>query len=250
MFHLHGKGVLLTGATGGIGSAIAEVFVAAGARVVLSSADNDRLHTLCNDLCSNVGSSVAFPIVCDLYDPEQLKMLYSSAEKLLNQVDVLICNAGIVRDNLAIRMKQKEWDDVLAIDLTSVFKLNQEAMKRMMRQKYGRIINISSIVSYTGNFGQANYAAAKAGMVGMSKSIAQEGATRNVTVNCIAPGFIDTPMTANLSDNVKDAILAKIPMGRMGTAREVAEVALFIASSSSSYITGSTIHVNGGMYML
>lgn len=246
MFDLRGRNVLLTGATGGIGVAIADVFIRAGARIALSSADIDILSAMCDRL----GREFVVPVQCDLFDFSQLDVLYDNSETALGgEIDILICNAGIIRDNLMMRMKQEEWDDVLKVNLTSVFKLNQRAIRKMLSRRYGRIINISSIIGYTGNIGQANYAAAKAGMIGMSKSLAQECASRNITVNCIAPGFIDTPMTAKLSTDVKNTILAKIPMNRMGTPSEVAHAALFLASSESSYITGSVIHVNGGMYM-
>jgi 3-oxoacyl-[acyl-carrier protein] reductase len=246
MFDLTNKKVLLTGATGGIGRAVLEVLITAGAHIVISGTDSKELE----DIVKQYGKDKIFSVICNLSDAAQVDQLYQQAEQLANQIDILICNAGITRDTLSIRMSDEMWNDVININLTSVFKLNREAMKKMIRQKSGRIINISSVVGYTGNAGQANYTAAKSGLLGMSKTFALESATRGVTVNCIAPGFIDTPMTKNLSTQAKEAILSRIPMNRMGTAKEVANAALFLASDESAYITGSTIHVNGGMFML
>ncbi len=246
MFNLEGKNALLTGATGGIGLSIAELLVASGAKVVLSSPDFEKLEQICDQF-----GNAAVPLYADLSNREEIEGLYAKAEKLIGMpIGVLICNAGIVKDSLAVRMKQYQWDEVIEINLTSIFRLNQDAVKCMMSQKWGRIINISSIIGYTGNAGQSNYAAAKAGLIGMSKSFAREYATYGITVNCVAPGFIDTPMTSGLSKEVKDNILGNIPMKRMGSAKEVANAVLFLASDESAYITGSTIHVNGGMLMV
>jgi 3-oxoacyl-[acyl-carrier protein] reductase len=239
---LTGKKVLLTGATGGIGQAILKSCVEAGATVVASGTRKELLEEICRQF-----SDKAIPITCNLTDQESIKNLVSSTVDRLGTIDILICNAGITKDNLSMRMKMDDWDDVINVNLTSTFLLNQLASKIMLKQKYGRVINISSIVAVTGNPGQANYVAAKAGMIGLTKSMADEFATRNITFNCIAPGFIDTPMTDKLNDSQKEEIAKKIPMQRMGTADEIAYGVLFLASDKSSYITGQTLHINGGM---
>ena len=247
MFDLSGKVVLLTGATGGIGKAIASVFLKAKAKVIATSTSLEKLKNFKKELGDH---DSIYPLVCDLGDNEQLENLFDNAESLgAGEVDILVCNAGITKDQLAVRMKEDDWYQVLNINLTSIFKLNQAALKKMMFRRSGRIINVSSVVAYTGNFGQANYTAAKAGIIGMSKSLALEVAKYSVTVNCIAPGFIDTSMTSDLSESIKEKIIANIPMGRIGKPEEVGAAALFLASDESSYVTGTTIHVNGGMYM-
>ncbi len=244
-FNLEGQSALITGASGGIGSAIAEVLVQSGAKVIATGTNPEKLRNLANKINSNK----LLTLTHDLSDSNELESLFTKAESMVEHIDILICNAGITYDNLSIRMKEEEWQKVIDLNLTTTFKLNQLAIKRMMRKKYGRIINISSIIAFTGNIGQANYAAAKAGMIGMSKSLALEVASRNITVNCIAPGFIDTPMTAVLKTEIKENLIKHIPMGRIGTPMEVAHSVLFLAAKESAYITGTTIHVNGGMYM-
>jgi len=245
MFDLSGENVLLTGATGGIGLAIAELFAKRGATIVVTGSNLERLQ----NLHQKIGDAV-IPIRCDLRDTGEVDTLYAKAEGLIGgAITILLCNAGITADNLALRMTTDEWQRVIDLNLTTTFKLNQSAIKKMMRSKYGRIVNISSVVACTGNIGQPNYSAAKAGMIAMSKSIALEVASRNITVNCIAPGFIDTPMTAGLNEEIRNTILARIPAKRFGTQEEVASAALFLSARESGYITGSTLHVNGGMYM-
>ena len=239
-----GKNVLLTGATGGIGQAILKSFIASGARVVASGTRIENLTELCNEYGEN-----AIPMPCDLRNHDAIKDLFASAQKQLGSIDILVCNAGINKDSFGMTMKIEAWEDVINVNLTSTFLLNQLASTAMLRSNYGRIINVASVVAVTGNPGQANYVASKAGMIGFSKSLAAEFATRNITINCIAPGFIESPMTEKLSDSVKENISKKIPMQRMGTAEEVAHGVLFLASEQSSYITGHTLHINGGMFM-
>ncbi|MCA0424696.1 MAG: 3-oxoacyl-[acyl-carrier-protein] reductase [Proteobacteria bacterium] len=242
MFDLTGKCALVTGASGGIGAAIAEALHAQGATVVLSGTRAEVLQTLADRLGSR-----AHVVTCNLADRASVEALVPAAEAAMGQVDILINNAGITRDNLFMRMKDEEWDSVLAVNLSAGFVLARAAIKGMMKRRYGRIIGITSVVGVTGNPGQANYSAAKAGMIGMTKSIAAEVASRNVTVNCIAPGFIETPMTDALNDKQKDAILGNVPAGRLGTSAEIAAAAVFLASSEAAYVTGQTLHVNGGM---
>ena len=206
------------------------------------------LEEMTSKLCSKRSDSAKF-LQCSLKDPKAADSLFDKAEELAGNIDLLVCNAGICRDNLSIRMKEEEWDEVLHLNLTATFKLNVSAIKKMMKRRYGRIVNISSIIGFTGNMGQANYAATKAGVVGMSKSLALESATRGITVNCIAPGFIDTPMTQSLKDEYREVLKTKIPMNRVGEPKEIASAVLFLLSEESSYITGQTIHVNGGMLM-
>lgn len=244
MFKLNGKTALVTGATGGIGKAIAKIFAAAGANMVLTGSRQSALDELSSVFENNIST-----IRCDLANPAEVKELFTNAEKAFGAVDILVCNAGICRDNLAIRMKDEEWEEVIQMNLSNTFKLNRDAIKSMMKRRYGRIINISSVIGITGNIGQANYAASKAGMIGMSKSLALETASRGITVNCIAPGFVDTPMTQNLSDKIKEAINTRIPIGRIGAPEEIAAAVLFLASCESSYITGATLNINGGMLM-
>jgi 3-oxoacyl-[acyl-carrier protein] reductase len=239
-----GKNVLLTGATGGIGQAILKSFIEAGARVVASGTRVEVLETICSEFGEN-----AIPVACDLRDHNSINNLFETAKEKLGSIDILVCNAGITKDNLGMVMKMDDWNDVINVNLTSTFLLNQLASKSMLRTKFGRIINIASIVGVTGNPGQANYVASKAGMIGFSKSLAAEFATRNITVNCIAPGFIESPMTDKLNDSIKEQLSKKIPMQRMGNPEEIAHGVLFLASEKSSYITGHTLHINGGMFM-
>jgi 3-oxoacyl-[acyl-carrier protein] reductase len=245
MFKLTGKNALITGATGGIGSEIAKSLAAQGANVILSSTREEKLKTL----AAEIGGDTQY-IACDLSDRAAVDNLFDEAEKLAGgQIDIMVCNAGITRDNLILRMKDEDFEKVLDINLRSTFTLNRNAIKKMIRRKYGRIINIASVVGVTGNPGQCNYVASKAGMIGMTKSLAQEVASRNITLNCVAPGFIESPMTDILNEAQKAAILGKIPAGKMGSPRDIAKSVAFLASEESSYITGHTLHVNGGMFM-
>ena len=244
MFRLTGKNALITGATGGIGAAIAKALAKQGAKLVLSSTKEDRLK----ELAAEIGGDVKY-IACNLSDAAQVEALFDKAEELVGQIDILVCNAGITKDNLLLRMKDEDFTHVIDVNLKSTFVLNRNAIKKMMRRKYGRIINIASVVGVTGNPGQCNYVASKAGMIGMSKSMAQEIATRGITVNCVAPGFIQSPMTDILNDQQREGILAKIPAGKMGDASDIAKGVAFLASEDASYITGHTLHINGGMFM-
>ena len=245
MFDLTGKNALVTGASGGIGGEIAKILHGAGATVGLSGTRVAPLEALAAELGER-----AHVLPCNLSDSEAVTNLPKQAIAAMGSVDVLVNNAGITRDNLFMRMSDEEWAQVIEVNLTSTMRLCRGVMRGMMKARWGRIINISSIVGATGNPGQANYAASKAGMVGMSKSIAYEVASRGITVNCIAPGFIATAMTDALSDDQKDKINAQIPAGRMGTPEEIAAAALYLASPQAGYVTGATLHVNGGMAML
>lgn len=246
MFNLSGKNALVTGASGGIGGAIARALHAAGASVVLSGTRREALEKVQVDLGER-----CHIVVANLSETEAGSTLMREAEAVLGAgVDILINNAGLTRDTLAMRMKDDDWEAVLNVNLSAAFRLSRAALKGMMGRRWGRIINITSIVGTTGNAGQANYAASKAGLVGMSKSLAQEMAPRNVTVNCIAPGFITTAMTDVLSDGQRQKLLAAIPAGRMGEPSDIAATVVFLASNEASYITGQTIHVNGGMAMV
>jgi 3-oxoacyl-[acyl-carrier protein] reductase len=245
MFDLSGKVALITGASGGIGGSIARVLHAQGAYVVISGTNRQALE----DLAKELGARVTIEI-CNLKNHEEASLLVDKAHDLQNRLDILVCNAGITKDNLSLRMSVEDFDEVIDVNLRSSFILNKSAIKRMMKQKYGRIINIASIVGFIGNLGQANYVAAKAGLVGMSKTLALEVATRGITVNCIAPGFIETAMTDKIKSDFKDELVRRIPCARLGTPEDVANAALFLASAESSYITGQTLHVNGGMAML
>lgn len=244
MFDLSGKGALVTGATGGIGAEIARVLHAQGAQVALSGTREEKLQALAEELGERV-----HVLPCNLKDRAAVSELASQADGVLGQTDILVNNAGITKDNLFMRMTDDEWDDVIAINLTSTFTLTRGILRGMMRRKYGRVVNIASISGVIGNPGQANYASAKSGMVGMTKSLAREVASRGITANCIAPGFIETPMTNVLNEKQVEAISKVIPAGIFGKPSDVAYSALFLASEEASYITGQTLHINGGMAM-
>lgn len=246
MFDLSGKAALVTGASGGIGAAIARALHGAGATVGLSGRKVEALESLAADL----GGERVQVLPGELGDATQIEALAEKAEGALGQVDILVNNAGLTRDMLFMRLSDEMWDEVIAVNLTGTFRLTRAISKGMMRRRYGRIISVTSVVGAMGNAGQANYAASKAGLVGMSKSLAQEIATRNVTVNCVAPGFIATAMTDVLNDKIKEATLAKIPANRFGKPEDVAAAVAFLASGEAGYITGQTIHVNGGMAMI
>ena len=245
MFELKGKKALITGASGGIGGEIARTLHKAGADIAISGT---RLESL-NSLAEEIGSNVQI-FQCNLNDPVAIDDFLKTASEKMGGIDILINNAGITRDNLFMRMSDEEWLDVLNVNLTATMKLCKGMIRGMMKNRWGRIINISSVVGTTGNPGQANYAASKAGMVGMSKSLAFEVASRGITVNIIAPGFIETAMTDKLNDDQKSNIMKQIPAGRMGMATEIASAALYLASNEASYVTGATLHVNGGMVMV
>ena len=244
MFDLTGRKALVTGSSGGLGEAIARTLHAQGATVGLHGTRVEKLEALAAELGDRVK---LFP--ADLADRDAVKALGQKAEADLEGVDILVNNAGITRDGLFVRMSDDDWDAVLEVNLTSVFRLTRELTHPMMRRRYGRIVNITSVVGVTGNPGQANYCASKAGMIGFTKSLAQEIASRNVTVNCVAPGFIESAMTEKLNDKQKDAIMGTIPMKRMGAGAEVAAAVAYLASEEAAYVTGQTMHVNGGMAM-
>ncbi len=245
MFDLTGKTALVTGATGGIGGAIAAALHRQGATVALSGTRREKLE----ELAASLGERTHV-VPTNLSSVEEVEALVPSAEKAMGGLDILVNNAGITRDNLFIRMKDEEWDQVIAVNLTATFRLTRAAARLMMRKRWGRIVSITSVVGVTGNPGQGNYAASKAGMIGMTKSLAAEVASRNVTVNCVAPGFIETPMTDALNDKQKETILTRVPAGRLGKAEEIAAAALYLASEEAAYVTGQTLHVNGGMAMI
>ena len=245
MFELKGKCALITGASGGIGGSIARALYGQGAKVALSGTRIDPLKALADDLGDR-----AFIVPCNLSDVDAVKALPQKASEEMGGIDILVNNAGITKDNLFMRMSDDDWHQVIDINLTSTMHLMKSVMRTMMKKRFGRIINITSIVGVTGNAGQVNYAASKAGMIGMTKSFAQEIATRGITANCIAPGFIETAMTAELPENVIKNMLDAIPQGRMGQADEIAASVAFLASNEASYITGQTLHVNGGMAMI
>jgi 3-oxoacyl-[acyl-carrier protein] reductase len=245
MFDLTDKAALVTGASGDIGAAIAKALHGAGARVALSGTRLDALEALADVLGERV-----HVVACDLSDRAAVAELPKRAAEAMGRVDILVNNAGITRDNLFMRMSDDEWDSVLNVNLNATMRLCKGVIRPMMKTRWGRIVNISSVVSATGNPGQANYAAAKAGVVAMSKSLAQEVASRGITVNCVAPGFVTTAMTDKLSDDQKAAILAKVPAGRMGEASEIAAAVVYLASPEAAYVSGATLHVNGGMAML
>jgi len=245
MFDLTGKTALVTGATGGIGDAIARALHKQGATVAVSGTRREVLDTLAGELKERV-----HVLPCNLSNLAEVETLVPDAEKAMGQVDILIANAGITKDNLFVQLRDEDWDQVIAVNLTATFHLARAATKLMMRKRFGRIIGITSVVGVTGNAGQVNYVASKAGMIGMMKSIAQEYARRNVTANCIAPGFIATAMTQVLNDKQKETILSKVPAGRLGSADEIAAAAVYLASNEAAYVTGQTLHVNGGMAMI
>ncbi|WP_265515556.1 3-oxoacyl-[acyl-carrier-protein] reductase [Nitratireductor luteus] len=245
MFDLTGRKALVTGASGGIGEAVARALHAQGATVGLHGTRVEKLETLASDLGDRVK---IFP--ANLSDRNDVKELAAKAESELEGVEILVNNAGITKDGLFVRMSDEDWDAVLEVNLTAVFRLTRELTHPMMRRRFGRIINISSVVGFTGNPGQANYCASKAGLIGFSKSLAQEIATRNITVNAVAPGFIESAMTDKLNEKQRDAIMSVIPMKRMGVGDEVASAVAYLASNEAAYVTGQTIHVNGGMAMI
>ncbi|WP_127088579.1 3-oxoacyl-[acyl-carrier-protein] reductase [Aquabacter cavernae] len=245
MFDLSGKTALVTGATGGIGGAIAKALHAQGATVSLSGTRKEALEALAAELGER-----AHVLPCNLGVAEEVEKLVPDAEAAMGQVDILVNNAGITRDNIFMRLTDEAWDQVIAVNLTSAFRLSRAAVRSMMRRRAGRIISITSIVGVTGNAGQGNYAAAKAAMIGMSKSLAQEVASRGVTVNCVAPGFIATPMTDALNEKQRESILKAVPAARLGSPADIANACVYLASDEAGYVTGQTLHVNGGMAMI
>jgi 3-oxoacyl-[acyl-carrier protein] reductase len=244
MFDLSRKTALVTGATGGIGAAVARALHGQGATVAISGTRREVLDALANELGVRV-----HVLPCDLADKDAVEKLVPSAEEKMQKLDILVANAGVTKDNLFVQMRDEDWDQVIAINLTATFRLTRAAVKGMMRRRFGRVVGISSVVGVTGNPGQGNYTASKAGMIGMMKSVAAEYAKRNVTANCIAPGFIATPMTDKLNDKQREAILGRVPAGRLGTPADVAAAAVYLASDEAAYVTGQTLHVNGGMAM-
>lgn len=245
MFDLSGRTALVTGASGGIGGAIARALHAQGASVALSGTRREALDAVAESLG---GRTVVLP--CALDDAEATAALPGRVEEALGSLDILVNNAGLTRDTLAMRMKDEDWSKVLEVNLTAAFRLSRASLKGMMKRRWGRIIGITSIVGVTGNPGQANYAASKAGMIGMSKSLAAEVASRGITVNCVAPGFIETAMTGALDDKQRDKLLAAVPAGRLGTPEDVAAACVYLAAEEAAYVTGQTLHVNGGMAMV
>jgi 3-oxoacyl-[acyl-carrier protein] reductase len=246
MFDLTGKTALVTGASGGIGGAIARALHMQGAKVVLSGTRAEALEALKGELGER-----AFAAVCNLADPVSVEALPKAAEAAAGaSIDILVNNAGVTKDNLSMRMKDAEWSDVLAVDLTAAFRLSRAVLRSMMKNRWGRIVQVTSVIGSTGNPGQCNYAAAKAGLAGMSKSMAYEAASRGVTINCVAPVFSATPMTDVLSDAQKQAISARIPAARMGNPAEIAAAVVYLASQEAAYVTGQTLHVNGGLAMI
>jgi 3-oxoacyl-[acyl-carrier protein] reductase len=245
MFDLSAKTALVTGATGAIGGAIARALHGQGATVALSGTRRDALDALAAELKDRV-----HVLPCNLADKDAVEALVPSAEEKMTKLDILVANAGVNRDNLFVQLRDEDWDNVIAVNLTATFRLTRAAVKAMMRRRWGRVIGISSIVGYTGNPGQGNYTASKAGLVGMLKSVAAEYAKRNVTANCIAPGIIASAMIDKLNDKQREGILARVPAGRLGTPADVAAAAVYLASEEAAYVTGQTIHVNGGMAMI
>lgn len=244
MFDLSGKTALVTGASGGIGRAIAAKLHAQGAQVVLSGTRREALEALAGELGERT-----FVTPCDLADGAAVDALYGQAEAAAGSVDILVSNAGLTRDGLILRMKDEDWDLVMRVNLEAYFRLCRSALRGMMKRRWGRIIGITSVVGVTGNPGQTNYAASKAGMIGFSKALAQEAASRNITVNCVAPGFIASPMTEALNEQQRALILSRIPAGRLGEGEEIAAACAYLASQEAAYVTGQTLHVNGGMAM-
>ena len=245
MFDLTGMTALVTGASGGIGSEIAKALAAQGARLAVSGSNADKLEAFRAGLG---GDHVALP--CNLSDAAAVDALVPQAVEKLGRLDILVNNAGVTRDNLAMRMKDEEWDSVIRVNLEAAFRLMRAAAKPMMKARFGRMISVTSIVGVTGNPGQANYAASKAGLIGMSKSMAQELASRGITVNCVAPGFITSPMTDALPEAQKTALTTKIPAGRLGEGADIGAAVVYLASREAGYVTGQTVHVNGGMAMI
>ncbi len=245
MFDLTGKGALVTGASGGIGEAIAVALHAQGASIALSGTRRGKLE----ELATRLGARVHI-LPCDLHDRTQVAALVPQAEAQLGQLDILVNNAGVTKDNLFMRMRDDEWDSVLAVNLTAAFTLCRAALRNMMRRRYGRIVNISSISGVVGNPGQGNYAASKAGLVGMTKALAREVASRGITANCVSPGFIETAMTSGLAEKQVEAIAGTIPSGVFGKPEDIAAAVVFLASGEARYVTGETLHVNGGMAMI
>jgi 3-oxoacyl-[acyl-carrier protein] reductase len=245
MFDLTGRTALVTGATGAIGGEIARALHAQGATVAISGTRREALDALAGELKERV-----HVLPCDLADKDAVEALVPDAEAKMEKLDILVANAGVNRDNLFVQLRDEDWDQVIAVNLTATFRLTRAAVKTMMRRRFGRLIGISSVVGFTGNPGQGNYTASKAGMVGMMKSVAAEYAKRSITANCIAPGIITSPMIDRLNDKQREAILARVPVGKLGTPRDVAAAAVYLASDEAQYVTGQTIHVNGGMAMI
>ena len=245
MFDLTGRTALVTGATGGIGGAVAKALHAQGATVSISGTRREVLDKLAGELSERV-----HVVPCNLGDRADVEALVPAAEQAMGQLDILVANAGITRDNLFVQLRDEDWDEVINVNLTATFRLARAATKLMMRKRFGRIIAITSVVGVTGNPGQANYTASKAGLIGLIKTLGAEYARRNVTANCIAPGFIKTPMTDALNEKQREAILARVPAGRLGTPEDVAAAAVYLASNEAAYVTGQTIHINGGMAMI
>ena len=253
MFRLDGMNALVTGASGGIGSAIAIALAKQGARVALSGSNGDKLRAFREQLIAEAGSPESgdhVEITCNLSDTTQVDELIPATLDTLGGIDILVNNAGITRDNLAMRMKDDEWDSVISVNLEAAFRLMRASARPMMKGRFGRIINITSVVGHTGNPGQMNYCAAKAGLTGMTKSFAQEVASRGITANCVAPGFIRTAMTTALDEKQTDTINARIPMGKMGEGQDIGAAVAYLSSREAGYITGETVHVNGGMAMV
>jgi 3-oxoacyl-[acyl-carrier protein] reductase len=245
MFDLTGKTALVTGASGGLGSAIARALYASGATVAVSGTRRDALEALAGELAQR-----SHVVPCNLADKDEVETLVSRAETAMGKLDILVANAGITRDGLLVQMRDQDWDEVMNVNLTATFRLARAATRGMMRRRFGRIIAITSVVGVTGNPGQGNYAAAKAGMIGLIKTLAQEYASRGVTANCIAPGFFQTPMTDKLGAKQREALLARVPVGRLGAPDEIAAAVVFLASAEAAYVTGQTLHINGGMVMI
>ena len=245
MFDLTGRTALVTGATGGIGGAVAKALHLQGATVSISGTRREVLDKLAGELSERV-----HVVPCNLGDRADVEALVPAAEQAMGQLDILVANAGITRDNLFVQLRDEDWDEVINVNLTATFRLARAATKLMMRKRFGRIIAITSVVGVTGNPGQANYTASKAGLIGLIKTLGAEYARRNVTANCIAPGFIKTPMTDALNEKQRESILARVPAGRLGTPEDVAAAAVYLASNEAAYVTGQTIHVNGGMAMI
>jgi 3-oxoacyl-[acyl-carrier protein] reductase len=245
MFDLAGKTALVTGATGGLGGTIAKALQRQGATVAVSGTRREVL----DGLAAEIGERVHV-LPCNLADKNEVEALVPKAEETMGQLDILVANAGITRDNLFVQLKDEDWDQVIDVNLTATFRLARAAVRGMMRRRFGRVIGITSVVGVTGNPGQGNYAASKAGMIGMIKSVAAEYARRGVTANCVAPGFISTPMTDKLNEKQREAILGRVPAGRLGAAEDVAAAVVFLASNEANYMTGQTLHVNGGMAMI